>query len=991
MWWLLGVGGGGGLLSGAAEVGAVNVQPGPSVPYVLYETRFDGNALPAGWVERGGWTVQDGLRPPAQGGYDCYAVWQKETSLEHTLLEATVRFDDPQTCLGLVRQDLTSPRRGFPVAGTLALLDGIAGRIRFCSAWDGTHQPLDLSSEPLPFVLQRDHDYQLCLWKTDVGHQAFAVLDLASGQRAVVTALRTYSQNPGRQTDAPGFLLVSGAAIVKRMAFSTVYSPTPRLLVFGDSCAEGDAIKPYFDDRYPTLVADLLHGDCAIAAHSGESTATVLSQLELDLDRFAPAFVLLPFARMDPDFLSWETGIRRLIARVEDRGAIPILATSIPLVSREKHAAAITDWVRASGYPYVDFARALGQPHDRTRWEPTLVHSDLIHPNRKGNHAVADQFLQDVPRLFDAPAAKCRQLRIVGTSARAGTVVHLPVELNALGNEWFVQFSIEFDPAALAFISASPAATLPAGTTFLQLINSASLGRVGFRLQCPPERAISAGALALVTVTFQSVGPSPFAQTSVRLDDRPAATLIAPLAVETHASATVTLRGRQEAFARWPLEGTGREVSDPALDGELLGVTRVPGRVGEGLAFDGAGARVEVPAAPAPTSLNQLTLAAWAKPSSVTGTHYLLAGECAAAKGLFLRLRDGALEAGTWSDGREQTASVVVGDGAGAWSHFAAVHSGWGWRLYRDGAELGELAGPLPALEGNVGWTLGARRDGTGGLVGLLSDVRLYDRALEPAEIASLSAGAEASHPSERTVLDDALPAGSLTNEYGGEGWLWAASEPVPVSGSLAHRTLPHTGLAQHYFRRTDHGWPVGPGETLYAHVYLDRGFPARMIALQWLDEATSWEHRAYWGDALWPYGEEAPVNRRYMGRLPAPGQWTRLEVPAAWVGLEGRAITGMSFVLYDGAAAWDLAGIASPAPAGPASVLGGPVLLPGGQVQLSVPTHPAFATHVLGSSDLLHWTRLTTLAFPFAGGVFVDDPSAGPPVRFYRLEQEPR
>jgi hypothetical protein len=127
------------------------------------------------------------------------------------------------------------------------------------------------------------------------------------------------------------------------------------------------------------------------------------------------------------------------------------------------------------------------------------------------------------------------------------------------------------------------------------------------------------------------------------------------------------------------------------------------------------------------------------------------------------------------------------------------------------------------------------------------------------------------------------------------------------------------------------------------------------------------------------------------MGRLPPAGRWVRLEVPAAWVGLEGNSVAGVSFVLCDGAAAWDLAGIASPDPPGDAFSMGAPIRLPNGQVQIPVPTHPAFATHVLGSSDLLHWTRLTTLAFPFANGVFVDEPAAEAPGRFYRVEREPR
>ena len=45
------------------------------------------------------------------------------------------------------------------------------------------------------------------------------------------------------------------------------------------------------------------------------------------------------------------------------------------------------------------------------------------------------------------------------------------------------------------------------------------------------------------------------------------------------------------------------------------------------------------------------------------------------------------------------------------------------------------------------------------------------------------------------------------------------------------------------------------------------------------------------------------------MGALPPTGQWVRLEVPAAQVGLEGRTLNGMAFTLYDGRATWDYAG----------------------------------------------------------------------------------
>ena len=45
------------------------------------------------------------------------------------------------------------------------------------------------------------------------------------------------------------------------------------------------------------------------------------------------------------------------------------------------------------------------------------------------------------------------------------------------------------------------------------------------------------------------------------------------------------------------------------------------------------------------------------------------------------------------------------------------------------------------------------------------------------------------------------------------------------------------------------------------------------------------------------------------MGGLPPTGQWVRLAVPAAQVGLEGSTLNGMAFTLQGGRATWDYAG----------------------------------------------------------------------------------
>ena len=118
-------------------------------------------------------------------------------------------------------------------------------------------------------------------------------------------------------------------------------------------------------------------------------------------------------------------------------------------------------------------------------------------------------------------------------------------------------------------------------------------------------------------------------------------------------------------------------------------------------------------------------------------------------------------------------------------------------------------------------------------------------------------------------------------------------------------------GIHQNFFYNAAVPLQIGVGDVLYAYVYLDPVNPPTEVMMQWNDG--TWEHRAYWGANLIAWGTDGSVGRRYMGPLPVSGQWVRLEVPAAQVGLAGRAINGLAFTLYGGRATWDAAGKATP------------------------------------------------------------------------------
>ena len=99
----------------------------------------------------------------------------------------------------------------------------------------------------------------------------------------------------------------------------------------------------------------------------------------------------------------------------------------------------------------------------------------------------------------------------------------------------------------------------------------------------------------------------------------------------------------------------------------------------------------------------------------------------------------------------------------------------------------------------------------------------------------------------------------------------------------------------------------VATGDVIFFYVYVDPANPPREIMVSWNNG--SWEHRAYWGENLIAYGQNNTASQRFMGAVPAAGQWIRLEVPASQVALEGSTVRAMSFTLYDGRVTWDKAG----------------------------------------------------------------------------------
>jgi hypothetical protein len=160
--------------------------------------------------------------------------------------------------------------------------------------------------------------------------------------------------------------------------------------------------------------------------------------------------------------------------------------------------------------------------------------------------------------------------------------------------------------------------------------------------------------------------------------------------------------------------------------------------------------------------------------------------------------------------------------------------------------------------------------------------------------------------------VEDDFPAGAKV-EVAGAPRQWIEGKPA-LSG---RRALARTadGVAQDLFVGAPQPLMVGNEDKLFAHVFLDPANPPKAIMLQF--HTSEWLHRANWGDEdAIPFGDKGTTEKLLMSALPKPGEWVRLEVEVAKLGLAtGTKINGFAFTQFGGTVYWDQAGIHTATP----------------------------------------------------------------------------
>jgi hypothetical protein len=157
----------------------------------------------------------------------------------------------------------------------------------------------------------------------------------------------------------------------------------------------------------------------------------------------------------------------------------------------------------------------------------------------------------------------------------------------------------------------------------------------------------------------------------------------------------------------------------------------------------------------------------------------------------------------------------------------------------------------------------------------------------------------------EQVWFEDAFPDGA---QVGVVGHPTTFVEAPVFSGAKALKRGGE-GMAQDYYQAGAQPLEVPQDPVFFVHVFLDPADPAEEVMIQF--HTDGWKHRAVWGADVIDFGAKGTSERFVVGGLPATGQWVKLEVPGASIGLvPGMTVPGFAFTVHGGTVYFDKMGV---------------------------------------------------------------------------------
>lgn len=169
--------------------------------------------------------------------------------------------------------------------------------------------------------------------------------------------------------------------------------------------AFGDSYFGLSPARWPYVMRELGYFNYYFEGLGGGTSYDMYLEMERATKFGTPRYLLwcLGMNDQDPDNTTPSANWLAVFGYIKDycseNGVQLILATIPNTPTRRNYAK--NEVVKASGYRYIDFAKAVGAENAGSSWYTGMLHTDNVHPTELGAQALATQVLIDFPELME--------------------------------------------------------------------------------------------------------------------------------------------------------------------------------------------------------------------------------------------------------------------------------------------------------------------------------------------------------------------------------------------------------------------------------------------------------------------------------------------------------------------------------------------------------------------------------------------------------------
>lgn len=166
----------------------------------------------------------------------------------------------------------------------------------------------------------------------------------------------------------------------------------------------GDSYMAYSQARWPYYLEEYGYArNALINSFPGCWSSTAITALNSLINYGNPKYIIWAMGMNDGSdsesapSTSWANNRDLFISVCEENNIEPVFCTipTVPTVNNEQKNA----WIRASGYRYIDFARAVNASASGV-WNTGTLSSDGVHPTVNGARALYAEFVLDFPEIM---------------------------------------------------------------------------------------------------------------------------------------------------------------------------------------------------------------------------------------------------------------------------------------------------------------------------------------------------------------------------------------------------------------------------------------------------------------------------------------------------------------------------------------------------------------------------------------------------------------